>query len=347
MTTPLCSVVVCTRHRPELLARCLAALAVLDHPSYELLVVDNTAGERKVEQLALAFGAGYLCEPEEGLSRARNAGARAAQGAIVAYIDDDAVAEPTWLGQHAAALEAPGVAATTGRILPTSLDAEASRVYAAAGGEDLGEVAFRVDSTTPEWFEMANFGGVGIGCNMAFRRELFAAGWGFRESLGPGAGIPGEEHYAFFSLVRSGHAIAYLPDAIVHHDYPATIAAFRSRRFWILRGAAAYMLMLLVEEPQFRRDTLRYMWEAVRGSPRAWRRGDASERLGNRLQLLVAVSAGVPLYLWTLLAGHGKFRPPSAPAAAELERHPRSVPSCSAGRARGPRPEPPSGRHRR
>jgi glycosyltransferase involved in cell wall biosynthesis len=327
MTTPSCSVVVCTRHRPELLARCLNALALLDHPSYELLVVDNTSGEREVEQIAIAAGARYLVESKEGLSRARNTGAREARGGIVAYVDDDAEAEPAWLSRHADALANAALAATTGRIFPTSLDAEASRIYAAAGGEDLGEVAFRVDSTTPAWFEMANFGGVGIGCNMAFRRELFDAGWGFRESLGPGAGIPGEEHYAFFTLIRAGHAIAYLPHAIVHHDYPATMAALHGRRLWILRGAAAYMLLLLVEEPEFRSRTLRYMWGAARGTRRPWRRSDVSERLGSRLQRFAAAAASVPLYLRTLRASRAGFNPSTAPTAVELERRQRSLPS--------------------
>jgi glycosyltransferase involved in cell wall biosynthesis len=327
MTRAACSVVVCTRHRPALLARCLASLARLEHPSYELIVVDNTQGEREVEQLAAATGARYIAESRIGLSRARNTGGRAAKGEVVAYIDDDAVAEPAWLSRHAAALEDPGLMATTGRILPISLDAPAARTYAAAGGEDLGEVAFRVDRGHHGWFEMANFGGVGVGPNMAFRRALFETGWGFRESLGVGAGIWSEEHYAFFTIIRAGHAIAYLPDAIVRHDYPSTVAALRRRRFRILQGAAAYMLMLLVEEPEFRRDTLRYMWEAARGTRRAWRRDDVSERLGNRLQLLVALSAGVPLYLRTLLAGRGRFNPTIVPVADELERRQRSVPS--------------------
>lgn len=307
--------------------RCLQSLTLLGYPSYELILVDNTPGDREVEQLATEVGARYVVEPRQGLSRARNAGGRAARGKIVAYIDDDAVAERGWLSRHAAALEDPALVATTGRILATSLDAPSARVYAAAGGEDLGEVAFRVDRTTHGWFEMANFGGVGLGSNMALRRALFETGWGFRESLGLGAGIPGEEHYAFFTLIRDGHAIAYLPDAIVHHDYPATMGTLRRRRSRILRGTAAYMAMLLVEEPEFRRDTLRYMWEAARGTRRAWRPGAVSERLGNRLQLLAAVPAGVPLYLLTLLAGRGSFNRPVVPGAAEPERPQRSVPS--------------------
>jgi glycosyltransferase involved in cell wall biosynthesis len=330
MTPPACSVVVCTRHRPELLARCLLSLSRLEHASYEVIVVDNTAGEREVEQLAAKAGARYLVESRLGLSRARNAGGRSALGDIVAYIDDDAVAERAWLSRHTAAFGDPDLSATTGRILPTSAETPGARAYAAAGGEDLGEVPMRVDRTTEAWFEMANFGGIGVGPNMAFRRTLFDSGWGFRETLGlGGGGIPCEEHYAFFTLIRDGHAIAYLPDAIVHHDYPATVAALRRRRARILRGTAAYMMMLLVEEPNFRRDTLRYMREAGQGKRRAWRHGEAGERLGNRLQLLEAIAAGVPLYLRSLLTSRrDSFRPAPLPAqAAEREPPQRFVPN--------------------
>jgi O-antigen biosynthesis protein len=323
VTVLACSVVVCTRRRAESLVSCLASLTRLDHPSYELIVVDNTEGEREVEGLAAEVGARYVIESRVGLSRARNTGGRAARGEIVAYIDDDAVADSAWLSRHASALEDPSLSATTGRIFPISLDAPSARAYAAAGGEDLGAVAFRVDRESPGWFEMANFGGIGVGPNMAFRRALFDSGWGFRETLGPGGGVAGEEHYAFFTLIRDGHAIAYLPEAIVRHDYPSTMAAFKRRRSRILRGTAAYMTMLLVEEPNFRRDTLRYMWEAAHGTPRAWRRGEAGERLGNRLQLLDAIAVGVPLYLRSLLTTRrGSFRPPPLPAQA-AEREPR------------------------
>jgi O-antigen biosynthesis protein len=302
MTAPSCSVVVCTRHRPELLARCLESLVQLEHPRYELIVVDNTPGDREVERLAVDAGARYVVEPREGLSRARNAGAREARGVVVAYIDDDAVAEEAWLSRHAAALEDPTLVATTGRILPISLNAPSASVHEAVGGEDLGDVRFHVDRETPAWFQMANFGGVGVGSNMAFRRVLFEAGWGFRESLGLGASIPGEEHYAFFMLIRDGHRIGYLPDAIVYHDYPITRNALRRRRSRILRGAVAYMTMLLVEEPEFRSDTLHFMWQGMRGTRRSWRRGQTDQRFVTSLQLFAAVCAGLPLYLRSLLA---------------------------------------------
>jgi cellulose synthase/poly-beta-1,6-N-acetylglucosamine synthase-like glycosyltransferase len=319
---PSCSVVVCTRNRALPLEHCLASLARLEHPSYEVIVVDNTRGQPEVEQLASAAGARYLVESRVGLSRARNTGGRAARGEIVVYIDDDASAERNWLSSHAAAFDDRGVAATTGRVLPSSLSSPAAREYAATGGEDLGTDRFRVDRTADQWFERANFGGVGIGVNMAFRRTLFESGWGFRESLGLGAAsrIPGEEHYAFFTILRAGHAIAYVPEAVVHHDFPATAAQLRHQRTRILRGSAAYMAMLLVEEPEHRRDTFRYLWEAVRGTRRAWRPVQPEERFAGRLELLAAAAIGLPLYARSVITGRGSFTPPpleEPPAVSE------------------------------
>jgi cellulose synthase/poly-beta-1,6-N-acetylglucosamine synthase-like glycosyltransferase len=325
MTPLTCSVVVCTRNRPALLRRCLASLSELDHPRYEVIVVDNTAGDQEVELAAADGGTRYVVEPREGLSRARNAGARAAEGEVVAYIDDDAMADPDWLSSHAAAFEDPHVSASTGRVFPTSLKSPASRAYAATGGEDLGEDSFRVDRSTPAWFERTNFGGVGIGVNMAFRRTLFESGWGFRESLGlgPAAAILGEEHYAFFTLVRDGHTVAYLPEAVVHHDYPATMSELRRLRARILRGGAAYMTMLLVEESEYRRDTLRYLREAARGARRNWRPVQAKERFAGKGDLLLAVAAGVPMYVQSRFTQRGSF----SPRTVAVERPRPSSPS--------------------
>jgi cellulose synthase/poly-beta-1,6-N-acetylglucosamine synthase-like glycosyltransferase len=321
---------VCTRSRAALLGRCLASLTRLEHPDYEVIVVDNTPGQAEVEQLAKNAGARYLVERRTGLSRARNSGARAAEGEVVAYIDDDAVADRDWLTHHSAALKDRHLGASTGRVFPTSLGSAASRVYAAAGGEDLGEVAFKVDRTAPGWFERTNFGGVGIGVNMAFRRSLFDNGWGFRESLGVGpvGAILGEEHYAFFTLVRAGHAVAYAPEAIVHHDYPATATELRRHRARILRGSVAYMVMLLVEEPAYRGETWRYLREAARGVRRVWRPVQAEERFAGKGDLALAVATGVPLYARSLLVRRGALSPPPPPVwTAEVEAPRPSSPS--------------------
>jgi cellulose synthase/poly-beta-1,6-N-acetylglucosamine synthase-like glycosyltransferase len=293
---PFCSVVVCTRHRDAELERCLVALRQLDYPRYEVIVVDNTSGDREVRRLAEAAGARLVVEPTVGLSRARNTGAWTADGEIVAFIDDDAVAEPSWLGAHATAFRDSAVAATTGRILMSFSAMPAARTWAAA--EDLGDTPFRVDRTSPHWFEQANFGGVGVGSNMVFRSVLFEHGWGFRESLGLGEGERplGEEHYAFFTLLSEGHVITYLPDAVVYHDPPTSMSELHLKRRRLARSSAAYLVMLLVEHPEFRRRTLRYAFTALRGRRRHWRRGRADAAFLSRRELAAAALSAPSLY---------------------------------------------------
>jgi glycosyltransferase involved in cell wall biosynthesis len=297
VTAPECSVVVCTRDRARRVARCLDAVARLDHPSFEVVLVDNTPGDPAVRHAAHTSGARYVVEPRGGLSRARNTGARAAQGAIVAFTDDDATPAPDWLSRHAAALRDPALSATTGRVVPAAPDSETGRAYLAAGAEDLGSRPYRVSRSTPLWFEMAHFGGVGIGPNMAFRRSLFERGWGFRADLGPADGLPGEEHFAFYSLIRAGHVIAYVPESVVEHDVPPTMAALDERRRRIARGAAAYLMMLIVEEPGCRRGALRFAWTALRGKRRSWRPTPAQQPLVPRRELAAVAVAGPVLYL--------------------------------------------------
>jgi cellulose synthase/poly-beta-1,6-N-acetylglucosamine synthase-like glycosyltransferase len=293
---PFCSVVVCTRQRAAALERCLAGLRDLDYPRYEVVVVDNTPGDESVKGLADAVGARWVVEPTAGLSRARNTGARVAQGELIAFIDDDAVAERRWLAAHAAAFRDQSVSVTTGRNLPSTPATPLMQEWAAA--EDLGDTPFRVDRTAPHWFERANFGGVGVGMNMAFRSKLFASGWGFRESLGLGNQdeLLGEENYAFFTLISQGHAVAYLPDAVVYHERPANVAELERRKRRLVRGGAAYFVMLLVEHPEFRTRTLRYALTTFRGTRRPWR-GTSDRPFLSRRELAGGVFAG-PLLYW-------------------------------------------------
>jgi glycosyltransferase involved in cell wall biosynthesis len=292
-----------------MLGRCLEALVSLDHPGYELIVVDNSAGDAEAAAVARRFGARCLVEPRIGLSRARNTGARTASRDVVAFIDDDAVADRGWLRRHTDALADETLAGTTGRVLSLRPASETARAYDSAGGDDLGPAGFRIDRTSADWFERANFGGVGVGGNFALRRALFDGGWGFREDLGMGARVLGEEHYAFFELIRAGHAIAYLPDAVVRHEPPAD-PELRKRR--TLRGSGAYVAMLLVEERGYRRRTLAYALGALPGRRREWRGAAASTAFGSRGERLLAGVCGPAVYVANRL-GHGRSRRPAPP----------------------------------
>jgi glycosyltransferase involved in cell wall biosynthesis len=282
------SVIVCTRFRPYALARCLASLAEMDYRNPELIVVDNTKGDLETERVTAQTSARYLVEPRVGLSRARNTGIEAATGDLIAFLDDDAVVDPAWLSRHAEVLMDDSLMASTGRILPAASED-------GAGSRDLGRQPFTVDRSDPWWFERANFGGLGSGSNMVVKRQAFEHGLRFRETLGLGASIGGgEENQVFFTLIKGGARIAYVPDALVrHHDPELSAASEKLRISRALSYRAAYVTMLLVEEPEYRRRTMRRLVRGFRRQRHPWRQTPPP----SRLLLLTAAYRGPLLYI--------------------------------------------------
>ena len=266
LSLPACTVVVCTRDRPVELDRCLHALTRLSYPHYDILVVDNAPIDNRAREVAARYGTGYLLESVPGLSRARNAGGRAAQGQIVAFIDDDAMPEPDWLSELIPAFADPNVMAVAGRVEP--VDAQNRSLRPSNSSQE--RCSF--DRETPGWFERANFGGIGHGANFAVRHSAFKLWPGFDERLGKGVLIEGnDEHHAFFSLIHRGYRVAYSPNATVRHPTPAGEEAFRARQFKDLAASAGYITLLFFEEPLYRRAVLKFALDALRGRPRPWR----------------------------------------------------------------------------
>src|SRR4029079_12716421 len=93
---PRISVVVCSYNGEATLWRCLDALAQLDYPDYEVIVVDDGSTDRTAE-IAAEFDVRLIRTDNEGLSAARNTGIEAATGEIVAFTDDDAWPDRDWL----------------------------------------------------------------------------------------------------------------------------------------------------------------------------------------------------------------------------------------------------------
>ena len=95
MTSTSVSVVIVSRGRPAALIRCLTGVSQLTYPVFEVIVVADPAG---IDAASISTHADHLkLVPfdEANISKARNAGIAASAGEIVAFIDDDAVPEPT------------------------------------------------------------------------------------------------------------------------------------------------------------------------------------------------------------------------------------------------------------
>lgn len=269
---PSCSVVVCTHDRPAELERCLTGLSGQTVNPKEILVVDNASGDERALDISRRFGARYVQEPKLGLSRARNRGAAEATGEIVAYLDDDAYPEANWLANLLNVFHDAEIMAAGGRTIAPTADAETQELCKLIQGPGTNMKTMVVDKSHPQWFEITAFGGIGTGMNMAFRRTAFDHVPGFDTRLGlPDAA--GEEQFAVFNLVDRGFKAAYAPDAVVTHPTTFTVEGLRRRYFAACSYATSYILFLLMNVPQHRRDLLKFLFEAARGVKREWRSG--------------------------------------------------------------------------
>jgi len=269
-TLPSCSVIVCTRNRAEQLNQCLHGIRGLCYPNVDVIVVDNASDDDAARPIADAWSARYIREPVIGLSRSRNRGARYSEADIVAFIDDDAVPNTDWLCNLIEEFSDPNVMAVTGLISPTNPSSVGFEQYFHARQQRR-----EVDSSTDDWFALANFGGIGDGANMAFRRKVFDSWDGFNERLGLGTTVCGsEEHNAYFELIKRGHRVVFTPRSVVRHPFPETSDDARKRSSRYVEAGCAYMARLFIEEPAYRRHLLTFLRKALtrrmrtRGNPR-------------------------------------------------------------------------------
>lgn len=96
------SVIVCTYNRADIIGHCLESLCTqtLDEGRFDVLVVDNNSTDNTAEMVKPFLhrpNFRYCNEETQGLSAARNRGLADSKGNFVAYLDDDAVANPNYL----------------------------------------------------------------------------------------------------------------------------------------------------------------------------------------------------------------------------------------------------------
>jgi GT2 family glycosyltransferase len=218
------SVVICvyTEERWPDIVEAVASVAAQRAPVLETIVVSdhNSALEDRVR--AELPGVRVVAnDGRRGLSDARNRGVREARGEIVAFLDDDARAEPGWTQAMLAHFADPAVAGVGGAALP-AWDGGSRPRWMPEEFDWVVGCSYRGQPTAPE--PVRNF----LGCNMSFRRDAFAAAGGFDTAVGRVGTRPvgGEETEFCIRLGRAWPAavLLYDPAAAVRHRVPASRA---------------------------------------------------------------------------------------------------------------------------
>lgn len=266
------TVVICTRDRREGLSKTLASLAGQSDSGFEVVVVDNSHDGAVARTLVEFPGLRMRCchEPAPGLSRARNHGLSQVRSELIAWIDDDEVADPDWIAWIKRGFAFPDRPdAVVGVMLPAELETDAQVNFERYGGFNKGRGIEPVPllAGTPSVFDplypLPNFG---AGGNMAFRTERLRAIGGFDNRLGAGTLTHcGEETRAFSLLLENGSMILHWPPAITWHYHRRTDEALEKQFFGNSLGLTAFYASMILTSPK-------YVWRILRLFPRGVKR---------------------------------------------------------------------------
>jgi glycosyltransferase involved in cell wall biosynthesis len=259
------TVVICTRDRPDGLRSTLTSLQQQTDQDFSVLVVDNgsssTASVTVVKEVGLPRSE-YTVEPRPGLSRARNRALATVGTDLVAWIDDDEIADVGWVRRLKEGFaHAARPAAVCGVMLPAELEFEAQVRFEQYGGFNKGRgmtpevLRVGAPSVVSPLYPLPAFG---PGGNMAFRTEALRSVGGFDPCLGAGTRTHGgEETRALSLLLSSGHAVLHWPAAVTWHTHRREMTALRKQLYGYSAGTTAFYASMIRSRPRAALDILR------------------------------------------------------------------------------------------
>ena len=252
------SFILCTHRISKVLYECMEALISQDAPKedYEIVFVNNNFKDDKIKEFVLEAGKNhpdvtinYITAPFPGLSNARNAGLWEANGEIVHYIDDDAVADLSLARECIRAFSEHKEAGVIGGNIILEIPEGCSEAV--------------TEITRPLWSELLiegdkyraakDYGDFPYGANFAARTQTLMQIGGFRTMYGRVGNnyAGGEETLVCFMTEETGQKIGLEPKMKVKHKVDASRFNMEHIRKTAYAGLMTqYRLRLDVYAPQ-------------------------------------------------------------------------------------------------
>jgi len=210
------SIIICSYNRDFYILDALESLKKQNESkeNFEIIVVNNNSTDKteekckKFERENPDLNFVYKVERKQGLSFARNTGIEISNTPLVAFIDDDAIAEEDYVTNLIKNFaEYPKYEAIGGKVIPIYPENKepewmSNYIQRLVSKVDDGEIKGEFKNKYP------------VGCNMAFRKEVFNEIGGFNTDLT----LRSDDKYIFYKFKKAKKKTLYVPELIVHHN---------------------------------------------------------------------------------------------------------------------------------
>lgn len=213
--SPRVSVVIPVYNSRRTIDKCLTSLIALDHPSFEVIVLDDGSTDGTPEICETYTRVKTMRLTKGGPSRARNIGINVAEGDFIAFTDGDCVVDRDWLTELEKGFPSPDVAGVGGDQKSPNDDTAKGKLiqeFMKCIGFVTGYI--KTAGTLRETEHNPS-------CCSMYRKKVLQEVGGFNEEL-----FPSEDVELDLKIRRRGYKLLYNPAATVAHYRPETYAAF-------------------------------------------------------------------------------------------------------------------------
>ena len=213
--SPRISVVIASFNSMRTITQCLNSIRDQDHPSYEVIVVDDGSTDGSPE-ICRSYPMVRLIRLDRGgPSRARNKGIEEARGEFIAFTDSDCIVRKDWLRELERGFLEEAVAGVGGDQVSPKDESEFGRSV---------QEFFRAVGFFTDYINLEKTIGEtrhNPSCNVAYRKKVLEEVGGFEEDQ-----FPCEDLEIDLKIRRRGYRLMFNPDAVVAHFRPRSYRAF-------------------------------------------------------------------------------------------------------------------------
>jgi GT2 family glycosyltransferase/SAM-dependent methyltransferase len=224
---PRVSIVIPTYNGYEITTRCLAAIRHNTMGSFEIIVVDDASSDGTSDRLGAVAGLRVVRNATNlGFTESVIAGAEAARGELLLFLNNDTEVQPGWLEALIDAMEAdPAVGAAGSKLLfpDGRLQEAGSIIWNDGTGANLG---YGADPNLPQYNYVRDVDYCSAAA-LVVRRSAYDEVGGFDRTFTPGYY---EDTDLCFAIRARGHRVIYVPRSVVVHDHGASFGSEEGRK---------------------------------------------------------------------------------------------------------------------